>query len=59
MNNSLLHTLLPVIVAAFTSAVDAQGQLVNEQFNYAAGQLTDLNAGANVSGGTWISFSGT
>ncbi|MBP1657811.1 MAG: Fibronectin type domain protein [Bacteroidetes bacterium] len=59
MNNSWLHTLLPVIVAALISAIDAQGQLVNEQFNYAAGQLTDLNAGANVSGGTWISFSGT
>ena len=59
MNNSLHHTLLLVIVAALTSVVDAQGQLVNEQFKYAAGQLTDLNAGANVSGGSWISFSGT
>lgn len=33
--------------------------LLNEQFNYDAGQLTAVNSGANVSGGKWVNFSGT
>lgn len=33
--------------------------LVNENFEYVAGQLTDVNAGANVSGGNWVNYSGT
>ena len=30
-----------------------------EEFEYTTGQLTDLNGGANVSGGNWIDFSGS
>lgn len=30
-----------------------------EDFTYALGQLTDINGGANVSGGNWVNFSGT
>ncbi len=37
----------------------ALGQLMQEVFNYTPGQLTSLNAGANVSNGNWVSFSGT
>lgn len=33
--------------------------ILNEQFNYSTGQLTSVNSGANVSGGTWVNFSGT
>lgn len=35
------------------------GQLLNENFEYATGQLTALNGGADVSGGNWVSYSGT
>jgi hypothetical protein len=34
-------------------------QLLVETFDYPAGQLTDLSAGANVSGGKWATLSGT
>jgi Secretion system C-terminal sorting domain len=34
-------------------------RLKTEDFNYSPGQLTSLNAGANVSNGSWLSFSGT
>lgn len=34
-------------------------RLKTEDFNYNAGQLTNLNAGANVSNNGWTSFSGT
>jgi len=37
----------------------AQAQLLQEHFLYSTGQLTDLNSGANVSGGNWVDFSGT
>ncbi|MCC6396880.1 MAG: T9SS type A sorting domain-containing protein [Bacteroidetes bacterium] len=40
-------------------ALPATPQLLQENFVYASGQLTDLNGGANVSGGAWTSFSGT
>lgn len=33
--------------------------ILNEQFDYTAGQLTSVNSGANVSGGKWVNFSGT
>lgn len=41
-----------------TTTLTAQ-RLKTEDFNYNAGQLTNLNAGANVSSGAWISYSGT
>ncbi len=37
----------------------AWGQLLNENFEYSTGQLTAVNGGANVSGGNWVSYSGT
>lgn len=40
-----------------TTTLTAQ-RLKTEDFNYNAGQLTNLNAGANVSSGAWISYSG-
>ncbi len=33
--------------------------LMEENFDYAVGQLTDNGGGANVSGGNWVDFSGT
>ena len=51
------------MVAFFTTAllsVTAWGQsILVEEFNYSTGQLTNAGSGANVSGGTWISFSGS
>lgn len=40
------------------STVIAQ-RLKTEDFNYSPGQLTSLNAGANVSNNSWLSLSGT
>jgi hypothetical protein len=37
----------------------SNAQLMIEEFNYSTGQLTSAASGANVSGGNWVSFSGT
>jgi len=37
----------------------SQSLLLEENFDYTAGQLTDVNSGANVSNGNWVSYSGT
>lgn len=50
-----LFTLTALVF--FTAAAFAQ-RLNTEDFNYAAGQLTDLNGGANVSSGAWKNSSG-
>lgn len=43
-----------------TKATDIYPTLpITENFEYATGQLTDVNGGANVSGGNWVSYSGT
>ncbi|MEP6513897.1 MAG: T9SS type A sorting domain-containing protein [Parafilimonas sp.] len=52
-----IYTLITLSVF-FNTTLSAQ-RLLTEDFNYAAGQLTDANGGANVSGGNWVSFSGT
>lgn len=52
-----IFTLLLVSSGLFFSA-SAQ-RLLNEDFNYAAGQLTAASGGANVSNGVWTGFSGT
>jgi hypothetical protein len=52
--------LVMVIFAAALFSVTAWGQsILVEDFNYSTGQLTSGGGGANVSGGTWISSSGT
>lgn len=48
-----LSVLLVFCLQAFSQ------RLLTEDFNYAAGQLTDANGGANVSGGAWATNSGT
>ena len=51
--NYLLFTLL------LLSAISTNAQrLKTEDFNYTPGQLTNLNGGANVSGGIWTTLSG-
>ncbi|NSW45210.1 MAG: DUF5018 domain-containing protein [Bacteroidales bacterium] len=48
-----------LLITLFTNVTWAQSLLFEENFDYPAGQLTDVNGGANVSGGNWISYSGT
>lgn len=36
-----------------------QSLLLEENFDYTVGQLTDVNSGDNVSGGNWINYNGT
>src|SRR6185503_7982679 len=50
---------LALVFGMVMMATAAQAQLLQEHFIYSTGQLTNLNAGANVSGGNWVSFSGT
>lgn len=50
--------LLLIFVLSF-SATLAQTLLLNENFSYSPGQLTDAGGGANVGGGNWITNSGT
>lgn len=51
--NYLLLTLVLIV----SISLNAQ-RLKTEDFNYQLGQLTNLNAGANVSNNSWISLSG-
>jgi hypothetical protein len=50
---------LALVFCMTVMATAAQAQVMQEQFVYSTGQLTNLNAGANVSGGNWTTFSGT
>jgi hypothetical protein len=50
--------LLLLLLIAVNNISIAQ-RLKTEDFNYALGQLTNLNGGANVSGNSWTSLSGT
>lgn len=52
-----IFTLLFTLLAALTSIM-AQ-RLATEDFDYAAGQITDANGGANVSSGVWKTLSGS
>ncbi|MBX7204894.1 MAG: T9SS type A sorting domain-containing protein [Bacteroidia bacterium] len=47
-----------LIIMSFIGA-NVYAQILNENFSYSTGQLTSLSAGANVSGGNWVNFSGT
>lgn len=49
---------ISLLSVSLSSTLFAQG-IKTEDFNYAAGQLTSLNSGANVSDSMWIGFSGT
>ncbi len=57
MHNKVLRGIIVIILTGL--AVPAQAQILAENFDYAAGPLTNLNEGANVSGGAWVTFSGT
>lgn len=57
LNMRKIFTLLFTLVTA-ASSIMAQ-RLITEDFDYAAGQLTDANGGANVSAGVWTTLSGT
>jgi len=50
----LLFTLFNCLIALSFAQT-----LLNENFNYKSGALTSLLSGANVSGGNWVSFSGS
>jgi hypothetical protein len=53
--NRISLLLLCLVLAASTGLA----QLAVENFDYAAGQLTDVNGGANVSGSKWVTVNGT
>ncbi len=49
-----------ILATLFMLTIGARSEvLFLENFDYDAGQLTDYNGGANVSGGNWVQFSGT
>lgn len=50
--------LTAALLACLASGADAT-LLVEDNFDYPVGQLTDNGGGANVSGGNWVNFSGT
>ncbi|MFA5805270.1 MAG: T9SS type A sorting domain-containing protein [Melioribacteraceae bacterium] len=50
--------LLLIFVLSFSVSY-AQTVLLNENFSYNPGQLTDASGGANVGGGNWITNTGT
>ncbi|MGB2868681.1 MAG: T9SS type A sorting domain-containing protein [Bacteroidota bacterium] len=57
-----MKTFIFVFLVAFFTATGgiASGQmLLEENFAYSPGQLTDGGGGTNVSGGNWVSLSGT
>ena len=53
--------ILAAVFCLVTIGSVAQGQsgLMLENFNYATGQLTNASGGANVSGGNWVTNTGT
>ncbi len=51
--------LLIVPMLLLLAAGSGATLLMEENFDYAVGQLTDNGGGANVSGGNWVDFSGT
>ena len=53
-----LFLLVSVFICAFSIGT-LKAQLVTENFDYSLGQLTSGGGGADVSGGAWVSFSGT
>ncbi|MBI5215029.1 MAG: T9SS type A sorting domain-containing protein [Ignavibacteriae bacterium] len=58
--NIFTRLFVVAVVAILTMGTMAQGQLLtNENFDYSTGQLTNVNGGGNVSGGNWVSYSGT
>ncbi len=48
-----------VFIGALTAGTVSAQRLKTEDFNYSVGQLTSGGSGGNVSGGNWISNSGT
>lgn len=55
-----MRKIFTLIISLLTAASTLTAQrLLTEDFNFAAGQITDANGGANVSGGVWKSTSGT
>lgn len=57
MKSFLRELVLATVI--LTLPHGAVSQMLDENFAYAEGQLTNLNAGADVSQGAWVSFSGT
>ncbi|MBU1355571.1 MAG: Ig-like domain-containing protein [Candidatus Edwardsbacteria bacterium] len=53
------RVLLTVPLLFLMAAGSGATLLMEENFDYAVGQLTDNGGGANVSGGNWVDFSGT
>lgn len=53
------RVLLAVPLLFLMAAGSGATLLMEENFDYAVGQLTDNGGGANVSGGNWVDFSGT
>lgn len=53
-----MKKILTLLMLGATFGAFAQTPLM-ENFSYSTGQLTSLNTGLNVSGGTWVNFSGT
>ncbi|GAB4446368.1 MAG: hypothetical protein Fur0028_00770 [Bacteroidales bacterium] len=51
--------MLTLLISFSFLGLWSQSLLLEENFDYTAGQLTDVNGGANVSSGNWISYSGT
>lgn len=58
----LRHLLKTTVLTALLLIAGKVGWgqvLLGENFSYSTGQLTSVNSGANVSGGNWVSYSGT
>ena len=54
----LIPVMILLVMTAMSTTAWAQS-LLDENFSYSPGQLTNLSGGANVSGGNWVNFSGT
>ena len=54
-----MKKIFTILIAGSLGLSASAQRLFTEDFNYALGQLTDNNGGANVSMGTWLQFSGT
>jgi len=56
---NLLTTMALTLTMLLAGKVGWGQPLLIENFDYPIGQLTDFKGGENVSGGNWVSYSGT
>lgn len=54
-----MYTLFVLLFSVLFLSTSYPQLLIDENFDYLAGQLDDVNGGASVSGGNWLNYSGT